>query len=143
MFLNLTNRNRRALANPKVEPTVLQFFNRRNSTERRCADELGGRPWLSSSRSPCGWGFPHRARRYQPEGPPSSSPVRRSCRGMKRLMIRQRDPIPRMTLAPRAPTNERSACGVGCFRTVRDGIDPMNHRFRAQCVGLVDVWKNV
>ena len=29
--------------------------------------------------------------------------------------------------------------GVGGFHTVRGGIDPMDHRFRARFIGLVDV----
>ena len=47
----------------------------------------------------------------------------------------------RMPLPRRTPPYQLSASGVEGFHTVRGGIAPMNHRFRARFVELVYVWK--
>ena len=66
------------------------------------------------SNQPVGLGFPHRARRCQPGGPPFSSPVRRSCRCVEGFMIRGCGLIlPGCGGSPRTPVNQRSASVVG------------------------------
>ena len=66
------------------------------------------------SNQPVGLGFPHRAGRCQPGGPPFSSPVRRSCRCVEGFMIRGCGLIlPGCGGSPRTPVNQRSTSGVG------------------------------
>ena len=86
------------------------------------------------SNKTAGLGFPHRARRYRPGGPPFSSPVCWSCRCMEENPIRGWEHIPpgwRWALALRTP-------GWG-FHTVRGGIDPWDNHVRLQYVGVADV----
>ena len=69
--------------------------------------------------------FPHRAGRYRPGGPPFSSPIRPSCRGMEGYLIRgwrlifpwcgRNAPLIGRALGPpRAP----SANGIGAQKTL-------------------------
>ena len=57
-------------------------------------------------------GFPHRAGRYRPEGPPISSPVCWSCRCVEWVDDPGMEPYPtQVALPPRTPANQRSASG--------------------------------
>ena len=81
-------------------------------------------------------GVPHRAGRYRPRGAPFSSPVCWSCGYAEGFLVQGWDLVP-----PRVARALRiSSLG---FHAARGVIDPEDHRFRPQFVGIVDIRKDL
>ena len=92
-----------------------------------------------NQRSANGVGFPHRAGRYQPGESPFSSPARRSCKGVKVILIGEGGLSSPGGAGSTNPSQSAiSQWGWG-FDTLRGGIDPGSHRLRPRVVGFVHV----